>query len=262
VTRHGNTRRPPLTPDSSGIIAVEFPLRGEWRAVHTPAERVPSHGSDLWAQTYAFDLLRTHPDTGTGGRTGGRTHTGSTLRFHRRSHRRYWTVGVDLDDCPGHGDPVHAAFDGTVVRACDVLVDRPHLHPLVDLLRVVRNGLTFDGRSEPWPMTGNHVVLHHGERPETYALYAHLRHDSLSVAEGDRVTTGQRIAAVGHTGNSTAPHLHFQLMTTPDPRTATPVPCAFASYEVHGPQGWRLVRRGIPGKSELIRVEGGSPTTG
>jgi len=39
-------------------ITVEFPLRGDWTAGHTPAEKVPSHGVDLLGQTYAYDFLR------------------------------------------------------------------------------------------------------------------------------------------------------------------------------------------------------------
>jgi len=39
-------------------VVVEFPLRGEWVAVRTPAHKVPSHGTELFGQRYAFDLDR------------------------------------------------------------------------------------------------------------------------------------------------------------------------------------------------------------
>ena len=39
-------------------IPVAFPLRGEWRAATTPARMIPSHGTDMLAQRYAYDLLR------------------------------------------------------------------------------------------------------------------------------------------------------------------------------------------------------------
>ena len=39
-------------------VVVDFPLRGEgWMAVTTPAHRVPSHGTDMLGQRYAYDLL-------------------------------------------------------------------------------------------------------------------------------------------------------------------------------------------------------------
>jgi Peptidase family M23 len=234
-------RRPArrLVPGAPGVITVEFPLRGEWRAPHTPGEKVPSHGVTIWAQAYAYDLWRTH-----GARPG---------TFHRRSNLRYWTRGVELDDCDGFGARVHAAFAGTVVRACDDLVDRHRLHPLIDLLRVVRNGVTFARDAEPWPMIGNHVVVRHREIHRCYALYAHLRHASVPVAAGEEVDAGAVLGAVGHTGNSTAPHLHFQLMTDPDPRVAQPLPCVFAIYETWDAGRWTVATGDVPDKGQLIR---------
>ena len=39
-------------------ITVAFPLHGEWVAYSTPAERIPTHGTDDFGQPYAYDLLR------------------------------------------------------------------------------------------------------------------------------------------------------------------------------------------------------------
>lgn len=54
---------------------------------------------------------------------------------------------------------------------------------------------------------GNYVMINHGGG--LYTIYMHA--SSLSVKEGDVVTTGQKIAAVGSTGNSTGNHLHFSV---------------------------------------------------
>jgi murein DD-endopeptidase MepM/ murein hydrolase activator NlpD len=57
---------------------------------------------------------------------------------------------------------------------------------------------------------GNYVVLH-GEGEDLDFVFMHLRDGSLLVKQGDRVATGQQIAEVGSTGESSGPHLHFEI---------------------------------------------------
>ena len=75
----------------------------------------------------------------------------------------------------------------------------------------------------------------------------------MSLAPGQEVRVGDLIGRVGHTGNSTAPHLHFQLMDASDPLRAKGVPCAFAEYLALRDGRWERVERGVPGRGQRIR---------
>jgi hypothetical protein len=59
---------------------------------------------------------------------------------------------------------------------------------------------------------GNVVVLRHPGHPEVFATrYDHLRKGSIVVTAGQKVSRGQKLAQVGSAGNSTGPHLHFEV---------------------------------------------------
>lgn len=64
--------------------------------------------------------------------------------------------------------------------------------------------VTFAGWASGY---GNSVEIDHGSKRETF--YAHA--SAIYVKVGQPVKQGQAIAAVGSTGNSTGPHLHFEL---------------------------------------------------
>ena len=73
--------------------------------------------------------------------------------------------------------------------------------------------------------SGNNVVLKHPN--DEYSFYAHLATDSVTVKKGQEVKKGDVIAKLGNSGNSTGPHLHFQLMAGPSMLTARGLPCHF-----------------------------------
>lgn len=96
-----------------------------------------------------------------------------TSRYGPRDRRHH--DGLDIDGVTG--DPVHAARDGVV---------------------------SFSGWMNGY---GHTVVLDHGGGVTT--LYGH--NASLAVRAGQRVRRGERIAAVGASGNARGDHLHFEV---------------------------------------------------
>jgi murein DD-endopeptidase MepM/ murein hydrolase activator NlpD len=77
---------------------------------------------------------------------------------------------------------------------------------------------------------GNHVILDLGNG--NYALYAHLKPGSVMVHAGETVTPGQVIGLVGNSGNTIAPHLHFQLMSRPLSLAANGLPYEIGAFQI------------------------------
>lgn len=64
----------------------------------------------------------------------------------------------------------------------------------------------IDGRSD------NLIIIRHeGPDGPYWSWYVHMWDDGLFVTEGQRVRAGDHIGAVGNNGNSTGPHLHFEI---------------------------------------------------
>ncbi|CAM3610986.1 MULTISPECIES: murein hydrolase activator EnvC family protein [Paenibacillus] len=69
--------------------------------------------------------------------------------------------------------------------------------------------------AEWWSGYGNCVIVDHGGG--VWTLYGHIRNGGIMVSEGDKVSRGQKIAEVGSTGQSTGPHLHFEVRINGSP---------------------------------------------
>ena len=88
-------------------------------------------------------------------------------------------------------------------------------------LVAVRGGRVRRAGHDP-VLYGNHVLIHGDGERRSY-FYSHLRRPA-AVGRGDRVLAGQRIGAVGATGNARTVgcHLHFELWVDGDPIDPAP----------------------------------------
>ncbi|AZS37498.1 hypothetical protein CVS47_02135 [Microbacterium lemovicicum] len=115
--------------------------------------------------------------------------------------------------------PIVAAASGTVVRAVDefqntdAAPEPPTVPPIIETV-------------------GNHVVVEIA--PGRYLLYGHMDPGSVKVKVGDTVEAGQELGLIGSSGNSTTPHLHFQLQTEPTFFPTDSVPYVFDSFTLLG----------------------------
>ncbi|MEU9012112.1 peptidoglycan DD-metalloendopeptidase family protein [Streptomyces sp. NPDC048479] len=203
-------------------VEVDPPVTGRWIAINSPADKVPSHGTHAYGQTYAIDIVAEPEEGG------------------RPAFQSLWPLARPVGAFPAFDEPLLAVADATVVHATDWRRDhlsRNSLPALAYLLLIEASARDMGGAG--W-VTGNHIVLDLGDG--TYAMYAHLRRGSLTVRAGDTVRAGQEIARCGNSGNSTEPHVHFQLMDGPDLDSARGVPFR-----------WRGI--GVPSGGDAFTVE-------
>lgn len=128
------------------------------------------------------------------------------------------------EDHPSYNQPIVADAPGIVVIAVDGVPDN------------------VPGRVNKYNMHGNFVVIDHqnGE----YSLFAHLIPGSLRVRKGMFVAAGTELGRCGNSGHSTAPHLHWQVMTDVDASYARGVQPRYMPYERNGGSSVDLPQKG------------------
>jgi hypothetical protein len=198
------TRGPRLEVPPRPATVIAPPLSGEgWFNANGCCEPTPHRSFRTAAdglrfatpETFAIDWVQVR---------GGRLFEGDGTK-----NEQYFAFGAE----------VRSATYGEVVVVRD---GRPEETPNNDPKNVV---LEQD-------FGGNHVAVR--VRPGVYAFYAHLQPGSIDVGVGDTVETGQRIGELGNTGNSTQPHLHFELSDGPDPLTSNSLPFVIDRYTFAG----------------------------
>jgi murein DD-endopeptidase len=145
------------------------------------------------AQRFAIDWMRLGPD-------------GRLFHGDMKSNANFYDYGAE----------VLAVADGRISDLKDGLTKN------VGSTERSSRDITLDN------VVGNYVILDLGQG--RFALYAHLQPGSLKIKLGDTVKTGQVLALLGNSGNSDAPHLHFQLMDANSPIGAEGIPYEFEGF--------------------------------
>lgn len=203
VRVNGDAAQGRLAIRSSGTqTQFSFPLHGRWW--NAAGASFQSHHRWTPMEEFAFDLIRLGPDQTT----------------HRRD-------GTRFEDYYSYGEPVFAAAPGRVVFIISDQQEDPHamrqpgetLEAYFDRLRQDQMTRLAGGAAG---IGGNQIMIDHGNGE--FSFYGHLKPGSLRVHVGDQVERGQRIAAVGSSGNSTEPHLHFHVCDGADLLTCRGIP--------------------------------------
>jgi len=145
------------------------------------------------------------------------------------------------------------SFNGDGTREADYFCwGKPVLSPAKAKVVVVERLLADNppGIVDAANPAGNHVILDLGEGE--YALFAHLKANSVTVEKGDVVETGQRIGSCGNSGNTSEPHLHFHLQDEPEYGKGSGLPAYFHDYAADG----ELVERGQPVQGQVVAPQG------
>ena len=195
-------------------VDLAYPFQGRWLTQNSPANRVPSHGTTVFATSFAIDFVPVNE--------AGRT-APITLRSLVRAE--------PPERFPGFGRLILAPVQGVVVGVHQAALDHQSFRGLPS----VGYALTQRRRAlAGWPeLAGNHVMIE--TRHGAVVAVCHLQRGSVQVQLGQEVRPGQTLGRCGNSGNSTEPHVHLQAIDRLDMMHASAVPITF---------GGRLPRNG------------------
>lgn len=195
-------------------VDLAYPFEGRWLVQNSPANRVPSHGTTLFATSHAIDFVPVDAR----GRTAPVT---ATSLVRPEPPQRF----------PGFGRDVLAPVAGRVVGLYDEAPD----HDAHRGLPSVGYALTQRRRAAAgWvALAGNHVLVE--TSGGMVVAVCHLQRSSVDVERGQVVDVGAPLGRCGNSGNSTEPHVHLQAMDRAEVGHASAVPITF---------GGRLPRNG------------------
>jgi murein DD-endopeptidase MepM/ murein hydrolase activator NlpD len=126
----------------------------------------------------------------------------------------YKTIGQTNDDYYVFGKEIIAPAAGEVVLVVEGIKDNT------------------PGEMNPIYVPGNSVIIKTAN--DEYLFFAHFKQHSIKVKQGQQVKQGELLGLCGNSGNSTEPHLHFQIQNVENMNKATGVKFYFDNILVNG----------------------------
>lgn len=191
-----------------------LPFTGEWYIGNGGVTKNTSHSWDILPQRFAYDFNIMDSE--------GKSYHGDKEDLHS-----YYCYGKDI----------LAPADGIVVSAKSNFPD----------CRIMSNG-------QPDPDTpdigGNRIIIKHS--PSEYSAICHLMPGSVKVKIGQAVKRDDVIAKCGNSGNTTEPHIHFQLQNTSHFYSCIGLPILFSGIQHKLYSKYHIFdTRPLPGKNDI-----------
>ncbi|RZM21531.1 MAG: M23 family metallopeptidase, partial [Pedobacter sp.] len=128
--------------------------------------------------------------------------------------KTYRNSGKSNEDFYAFGKEISAPCDGEIVLAVNGVKDN------------------IPGELNSFDVGGNTVILKTANNE--YLVFCHLKHASMLVKEGQKITKGQLLGLVGNSGHSSEAHLHFHIQNQEQMNNATGIKCYFDKIVVDG----------------------------
>jgi len=174
-------------------IKYSLPFDGAWVAVNGGTTKEFSHSWGVSSQRYAYDFI-----------------------ILDSSGKSFSDNDTKLSNYHCYGKEILAPADGTVVEIktnCgdSKVIGGGKVDPLIKDIR------------------GNYIVIRHAD--SEYSCIAHLMPGSISVSVGQQVNRKQPIARCGNSGNTSEPHVHFQIQNGRSFYSSAGLPIHFEKIE-------------------------------
>ena len=174
-------------------VKYSLPFKGEWVVVDGGVTKDSSHSWEINSQRYAYDFIHLDDE-------------GKSFRGDESCLSSYYCYGSE----------VLAPADGVVVELRKDYKDS----------KILGNGNT-----DPFvrDIRGNYVLIKHAD--DEFSCLAHLAPESISVGVGQKVTRKEPIALCGNSGNTSEPHVHFQVQNSKSFYHSAGLPIHFQDIE-------------------------------